>query len=134
MTTNVLQFPVKVMCPVPAFHAHATAFGLESRFTHTDKGYSYKELSEEEARTAVLHGHGLILRLLKQQNSYFNLGLDANWDEIFSQRNSKRGGKNQKGRTKKQQAKKNSGPENFLWLYPSFLLGRPKITSPTLCR
>ena len=65
---------------LPTFHLHATAFGLESRFTHSDKGYSYKELSEEEARTAVLHGHGLILRLLKQQNSYFNLGLDAEID------------------------------------------------------
>jgi hypothetical protein len=62
---------------LPTFHAHATAFGLESRFTHTEKGYSYKELSEGEAHSAVLNGHGLILRLLKQQNSYFNLGLDA---------------------------------------------------------
>lgn len=68
---------------LPTFHSHATAFGLESRFKQTDKGFSYKELSEDEAHNAVMHGHGLTLRLLKQQDSYFNLGLgseiDARW-------------------------------------------------------
>jgi hypothetical protein len=69
---------------LPTFHSHATAFGLESRLRKTETGYSFKETSEPEARKALLYAHGLVLRLLKLQNSYFELGLDAEiaarWD------------------------------------------------------
>jgi len=62
---------------LPTFHTHATSFGLNTRLRKTDAGYTYNELTENEARTAVLLGHGLILRLLRLQNNYFALGLDA---------------------------------------------------------
>src|SRR6266851_3044398 len=64
---------------IPTFHLHATAYGREARIQKTETGFTYKETSEEEARKALLYGHGLVLRLLKLQNNYFNLGLD---DEI----------------------------------------------------
>jgi hypothetical protein len=71
---------------LPTFHSHATAFGLESRLRMTETGFSFKEISEPEARKAVLYAHGLILRLLKLQNNYFGLGLDAEiesrWNEF----------------------------------------------------
>jgi len=71
---------------LPTFHSHATAFGLESRLRQTEAGFSFKETSEPEARQALLYAHGLILRLLKFQNNYFGLGLDAEidtrWDEF----------------------------------------------------
>jgi hypothetical protein len=65
---------------LPTFHSHATAFGLESRLRQTETGFSFKETSEPEARKAILYAHGLILRLLKFQNNYFALGLDAEID------------------------------------------------------
>ncbi|MGB8786819.1 MAG: DUF5677 domain-containing protein [Candidatus Acidiferrales bacterium] len=64
---------------VPTAFIHPTAFGLESRSGNVDDGIVFKELSEPEADYATLCGHGVILRLLKQQNSYFQLGLD---DEV----------------------------------------------------
>lgn len=71
---------------LPTFHSHATAFGLESRLRKTETGFSFKETSEPEARKAVLYGHGLILRSLKVENSYFGLGLESEiesrWDEF----------------------------------------------------
>lgn len=36
----------------------------------------FKDLSEPEAHDAVMRGRDLILRLLKQQNNYFQLALD----------------------------------------------------------
>jgi hypothetical protein len=63
---------------LPTFHSHATAFSLESRLRQTQSGgYSFQETSEEDAWKALLLGHNLILRLLTLQNSYFELGLDA---------------------------------------------------------
>jgi hypothetical protein len=51
---------------------------LESRLRQTQSGgYSFQETSEEDAWKALLLGHNLILRLLTLQNSYFELGLDA---------------------------------------------------------
>jgi len=61
---------------VPTSFIHPTAFGLESRSGTIDDGLVFKDLSEPEAHDAVMRGHGLILRLLKQQNNYFQLGLD----------------------------------------------------------
>ena len=72
---------------VPTFHAHPTAFGLESRLQKTDAGWVYKELSEPEAHDTVMRGHVLILRLLALLNNYFRLGLDAEVNarrEMFS--------------------------------------------------
>lgn len=73
---------------LPTFHHHATAFGLESRLRQTQSGgYSFVETSEEEAWKALMLGHNLILRLLTIQNSYFELGLDAEINahyEMFS--------------------------------------------------
>ena len=40
-------------------------------------GFTFREITEKEARLAVLLGHNLILRLLKLQNEYFALDLDA---------------------------------------------------------
>jgi hypothetical protein len=61
---------------VPTAFIHPTAVGLESRSGTIDDGLVFKDLSEPEAHDAVMRGHGLILRLLKQQNNYFQLGLD----------------------------------------------------------
>ncbi|MFZ3256273.1 MAG: DUF5677 domain-containing protein, partial [Candidatus Acidiferrales bacterium] len=61
---------------VPTSFIHPTAFGLESRSGTIDDRLVFKDLSEPEAHDAVMRGHGLILRLLKQQNNYFQLGLD----------------------------------------------------------
>lgn len=63
---------------VPTFHSHATALGIETRFRKSagDK-YVFKETTEEDARKAVMFGHGMVLRLLKLENSYFKLGLDC---------------------------------------------------------
>lgn len=62
----------------PTFHSHATVFGLERRLRPIGLGgYTYREISEEEARLAVLLGHNLILQLLTLQDEYFGLGLAA---------------------------------------------------------
>lgn len=66
---------------MPTLHSHATAFSMESRMRWTEAGYSFKEITEEEARKAVLYGHGLILRLLKLENGHFGLELDAEVEE-----------------------------------------------------
>jgi hypothetical protein len=52
--------------------------------------------------------------------------------DIFPVKQQPAAGKRQK--KQKQQAKKISGPEYFFLPYPSFLLGRSKITSPTPLR
>jgi hypothetical protein len=62
---------------LPTFHSHATALGLEARLRQTETGYTFAETSEKEAQNAVLYGHGVILRLLKLQNTYFKLALDG---------------------------------------------------------
>jgi hypothetical protein len=62
----------------PTFHSHATGFGLGSRFKQKKGGaISYQEISEPEARQALLLAHNLVLRHLTLQNEYFMLGLDA---------------------------------------------------------
>jgi hypothetical protein len=68
---------------IPTLHSHATAFGMETRMRKTEKGHTFEESSENEARQAVLYSHGLILRLLKFQNSYFELGLDSEVEARF---------------------------------------------------
>lgn len=60
----------------PTFHSHATGFGLSARFRRVETGVAYQEMSEPEARQAILLAHNLILRHLTLQNEYFNLGLD----------------------------------------------------------
>lgn len=61
----------------PTFHSHATGFGLGARFRRNESGAtSYQEISEKEARQAILLAHNLVLRHLGLQNEYFNLGLD----------------------------------------------------------
>jgi len=59
--------------------SHANMFGIERRLIQKDGGFTYKEVSEEEARFAVHLGHHLMVRLLFMQNRYFTLGLD---DEV----------------------------------------------------
>lgn len=63
----------------PTFHSHATGFGLGARFNSNENGVKYEEMSEREARQAILLAHNLVLLHLILQNEYFNLGLD---DEI----------------------------------------------------
>ena len=67
---------------VPTAFIHPTGVGLEMRSGTEDDGLVFKELSEPEAHDATLRGHGIVLRLLRQQNDYFNLGFD---DEVASQ-------------------------------------------------
>jgi hypothetical protein len=61
----------------PTFHSHATGFGLSARFRRGESGVGYQEISEHEARQAILLAHNLVLRHLALQNEYFSLGLDA---------------------------------------------------------
>lgn len=61
---------------VPTSYIHPTALGLQLRSGTIDGGLVYRDLSESEAHTAVLRGHGVVLRMLKLQNAYFKLGLD----------------------------------------------------------
>jgi hypothetical protein len=61
----------------PTFHSHATGFGLSARFRRNENGaVSYQEISEKEARQAILLAHNLVLLHLTLQNEYFKLGLD----------------------------------------------------------
>jgi hypothetical protein len=62
---------------MPTYHAHPTAYGLESRLQTGDEGLAFKELSEHEATDTVMRGHILVLRLLRLFNGYFQLGLDG---------------------------------------------------------
>lgn len=65
---------------VPTFFIHPTAFGLESRSGTVEDGVVFREISEHEAHDATMRGHGLVLRLLKHLNGYFNLSLDTQLD------------------------------------------------------
>jgi Family of unknown function (DUF5677) len=60
----------------PTFHSHATGFGLSARFKRGESGVGYQEISEPEARQAILLAHNLVLRHLALQNDYFKLALD----------------------------------------------------------
>lgn len=60
----------------PTFHSHATGFGLRARFRRGENGVAYQEISESEARRAILLAHNLVLRHLALQNDYFKLSLD----------------------------------------------------------
>lgn len=68
----------------PTFHSHATGFGLGARFNRRENSVKYEEMSEREARQAILLAHNLLLLHLTLQNEYFNLRLD---DEIRPRRN-----------------------------------------------
>ena len=61
---------------VPTAFIHPTALGLEVRAGLNSGDIIYRELSENEAHDAVMRGHGLVLRLLKHQNGFFNLKLN----------------------------------------------------------
>lgn len=59
----------------PTFDSHATGFGLNARFRRTESGsVSYQEISEKDARQAILLAHNLVLRHLALQNEYFQAG------------------------------------------------------------
>jgi hypothetical protein len=57
----------------PTCHSHATSFGIERRLN----GRTYRDSSEAEARHAFHLSHNLILQVLRLQDAYFNLGLEA---------------------------------------------------------
>jgi len=62
--------------------SHPNMFGLERRLVPMEGGgYTYKEISEDEARFALYLGHNLMIRLLVLQNDRFQLGLDAELKE-----------------------------------------------------
>jgi hypothetical protein len=57
---------------------HPNMFGMERRLVAIEgDGYTYKEISEDEARFAVYLGHNLMIRLLNMQNEHFKLGIDV---------------------------------------------------------
>jgi hypothetical protein len=56
--------------------SHANMLGIERRLIQKDGGYTYKDISEDEARFALHLGHHLMVKLLSMQNSYFNLGFN----------------------------------------------------------
>ena len=62
---------------IPTYHSHSTALDLETRLEFTEDGFTFRNATEKEAHKALLYGHGLILRLLKQQDDHFKLGLKA---------------------------------------------------------
>lgn len=57
--------------------SHASMLGIERRLIRKDGGYTYKDISEDEARFALHLGHHLMVKLLWMQNSYFKLGFDS---------------------------------------------------------
>lgn len=57
--------------------SHANMLGIERRLIKKNGGYTYKDISEDEARFALHLGHHLIIKLLWMQNSYFKLGFDS---------------------------------------------------------
>jgi len=63
----------------PTFHSHATGFGLSQRLKRNqdNTGWTFREITEREARTALHLAHNLILRVLKLHEDYFKLGLEA---------------------------------------------------------
>jgi Family of unknown function (DUF5677) len=61
---------------MPTSFIHPTPFGLECRLEETEEGWSFRINSEPEAHDATMRAHGLMLRLLKLQNNYFQLGFD----------------------------------------------------------
>jgi Family of unknown function (DUF5677) len=54
------------------YQAHANILGMERRLEETERGYRYKDISENEATVAL----NLMLRFLKLENEHFNLNLD----------------------------------------------------------
>ena len=61
---------------------HPNMFGIERRLVPlAGGGYTYKEISEDEAQLALHLGHNLMIRLLNMQNEYFTLGVDAELQE-----------------------------------------------------
>jgi hypothetical protein len=71
---------VKLYAPcylMPTALMHPTTLGLEARLERIEAGFGYKDLPEAEAHDSLMRAHGLVLRLFKLMNSYFNLGLDA---------------------------------------------------------
>lgn len=69
---------------VPTAFIHPTALGLEVRAGLNSEDIIYRELSENEAHDAVMRGHALVLRLLKHQNGFFNLGFDQELAERWN--------------------------------------------------
>jgi hypothetical protein len=59
--------------------SHANMLGIERRLIKKDGGYTYKDISEDEARFALHLAHHLMVKLLSMQNGYFKLGFD---DEV----------------------------------------------------
>jgi hypothetical protein len=69
---------------MPTAMMHPTSLGLEARLERTEGGFGYKDLPEAEAHDSLMRAHGLVLRLFKLMNNYFDLGMDtevsARWE------------------------------------------------------
>jgi hypothetical protein len=52
----------------------ANMLGIELRLIKQDGGYTYKDISEDEARFALQLGHHLMVKLLWMQNNYLIQG------------------------------------------------------------
>lgn len=63
----------------PTFHSHATGSSISRRLKRNDEntGWTFREITEKEARTALQLAHNLILRVLKLHDSFFKLGLES---------------------------------------------------------
>lgn len=72
---------VKLYAPcylMPTALMHPTPFGLEMRLLRTeDQQLIFNETPEAVAHDSLMRAHGLVLRLFRFVNEYFNLALDA---------------------------------------------------------
>lgn len=66
--------------------SHANSLGMERRLKGSEQGgWTYKDTSEREGKFALNLGHSLFLKMLKLQNEYFRLGLDAEIQERINE-------------------------------------------------
>lgn len=79
----------------PTFHSHPTGFGVSRRMRRNEEnaGWTFQEISEKEAKSALHLAHNLVLRLLALQDDCFKLGMESEiqprinafvnlWDQI----------------------------------------------------
>jgi len=62
----------------PTLQTHTTVASLEARMSVVDGVLTFNDGPQrDQARTAIVHGHNLLLKVLETQNSYFQLGEES---------------------------------------------------------